>query len=192
MPSRLSCSLARRCVLLPSVLPDLNFRGGIRFGKLLEDIDAFAGNIAFMHCNDGDPNTKVPVLVTACLDRLDINFPVLDSSPRSPSPLSQPPSCPLKRTAFGGFTPPRAASFALCCPALSLARLGRTSCVRRVFALRGEERRLTGSSDVWPATYGRACVYAYLHVRSCAFVCACVVCARVAAGHPIQHMHRSP
>jgi L-cysteine desulfidase len=38
---------------------DLNFRGGIRFGKLLEDIDAFAGNIAFMHCNDGDPNTKV-------------------------------------------------------------------------------------------------------------------------------------
>ena len=54
----------------------LNFRGGLRFGKLLEDIDAFAGNIAFMHCNDGDPTTKVPVLVTACLDRLDINFPV--------------------------------------------------------------------------------------------------------------------
>jgi hypothetical protein len=58
------------------VLPDLNFRGGIRFGKLLEDIDAFAGNVAFLHCNDGDPNTKVPVLVTACLDRLDIDFPV--------------------------------------------------------------------------------------------------------------------
>jgi acyl-coenzyme A thioesterase 9 len=54
----------------------LNFRGGIRFGKLLEDIDAFAGNIAFMHCNDGDPNTKVPVLVTACLDRLDLKSPV--------------------------------------------------------------------------------------------------------------------
>ena len=68
-----------RYALLPSchvVLPDLNFRGGIRFGKLLEDIDAFAGNIAFLHCNDGDPNTKVPVLVTACLDRLDIDFPV--------------------------------------------------------------------------------------------------------------------
>jgi len=55
---------------------DLNFRGGLRFGKLLEDIDAFAGNIAFMHCNDGDPKTMAPVLVTACLDRLDIKYPV--------------------------------------------------------------------------------------------------------------------
>jgi hypothetical protein len=36
----------------------LNFRGGLRFGKLLEDIDAFAGNIAFMHCDDANPNTK--------------------------------------------------------------------------------------------------------------------------------------
>lgn len=36
----------------------LNFRGGLRFGKLLEDIDAFAGNIAFMHCDDGNPTTK--------------------------------------------------------------------------------------------------------------------------------------
>jgi acyl-CoA hydrolase len=82
----LMCSGVCRYALLPSchvtchmshvVLPDLNFRGGIRFGKLLEDIDAFAGNVAFLHCNDGDPNTKVPVLVTACLDRLDIDFPV--------------------------------------------------------------------------------------------------------------------
>eukprot|EP00277_Geminigera_cryophila_P005025 CAMPEP_0179430590 /NCGR_PEP_ID=MMETSP0799-20121207/15698_1 /TAXON_ID=46947 /ORGANISM="Geminigera cryophila, Strain CCMP2564" /LENGTH=339 /DNA_ID=CAMNT_0021207109 /DNA_START=654 /DNA_END=1673 /DNA_ORIENTATION=- len=29
-----------------------------------------------MHCNDGDPKTIVPVLVTACLDRLDIKYPV--------------------------------------------------------------------------------------------------------------------
>lgn len=29
-----------------------------------------------MHCNDGDPHTKVPVLVTACLDRVDIKSPV--------------------------------------------------------------------------------------------------------------------
>ena len=29
-----------------------------------------------MHCNDFDPNTKVPVLVTACLDRLDLKHPV--------------------------------------------------------------------------------------------------------------------
>jgi acyl-CoA hydrolase len=34
------------------------------------------GNVAFMHCNDGDPLTKVPVLVTACLDRIDIKHPV--------------------------------------------------------------------------------------------------------------------
>ncbi|EKX47624.1 hypothetical protein GUITHDRAFT_106612 [Guillardia theta CCMP2712] len=54
----------------------LNFRGGLRFALLLEDIDAFAGNIAFMHCNDGDPETIVPTLVTASLDRLDIHDPI--------------------------------------------------------------------------------------------------------------------
>lgn len=53
-----------------------NFRGGIQFGKLLEDIDAFAGNIAFLHCDDGNPETKQHRLVTASVDRLDLSFPI--------------------------------------------------------------------------------------------------------------------
>ena len=41
-----------------------------RFGLLLEDLDALAGNVAFAHCDDGDPDTPPPLLVTASVDRL--------------------------------------------------------------------------------------------------------------------------
>ena len=41
-----------------------------RFGLLLEDLDSLAGNVAFAHCDDGDPNTPAPLLVTASVDRL--------------------------------------------------------------------------------------------------------------------------
>lgn len=38
-----------------------------RKGKLFEDLDALAGNVAFVHCErDG----KVPLLVTASVDRI--------------------------------------------------------------------------------------------------------------------------
>jgi len=50
--------------------------GFFRKGKLLEDMDALAGNIAFKHC---EKDGKVPLLVTASVDkiRLSIN-PTLD------------------------------------------------------------------------------------------------------------------
>lgn len=54
----------------------LNFRGGLRFGKLLEDLDAFAGNVAFLHCDDGTPDTKQHTLVTASVDRVDVLRPI--------------------------------------------------------------------------------------------------------------------
>ena len=41
-----------------------------RFGLLLEDLDSLAGNVAFAHCDDGDPATPAPLLVTASVDRL--------------------------------------------------------------------------------------------------------------------------
>jgi len=54
----------------------LNFRGGLRFGKLLEDIDAFAGNVAFLHCDDARSDTTQHTLVTACVDRVDVMRPI--------------------------------------------------------------------------------------------------------------------
>lgn len=44
--------------------------GTMRYGKLLEDLDALAGNVAFKHANDDDPLTRLPVLVTASVDRI--------------------------------------------------------------------------------------------------------------------------
>ena len=41
-----------------------------RFGLLLEDLDSLAGNVAFAHCDDGDPSTPAPLLVTASVDHL--------------------------------------------------------------------------------------------------------------------------
>jgi acyl-coenzyme A thioesterase 9 len=32
----------------------INYQGQLRVGKLLEEIDAFAGNIAYLHCDDDD------------------------------------------------------------------------------------------------------------------------------------------
>lgn len=43
--------------------------GRIRFGKLLEDLDALAGNIAFFHVNTAGA-TAYPVIVTAAVDRI--------------------------------------------------------------------------------------------------------------------------
>ena len=42
-----------------------NFNGLIQFSKLFEDLDALAGNVAFKHCDDDDPETRMPHLVTA-------------------------------------------------------------------------------------------------------------------------------
>jgi acyl-CoA hydrolase len=44
--------------------------GGVSIGKLFEDLDAMAGNIAHTHCNDNDPNTPPLSLVTASADNI--------------------------------------------------------------------------------------------------------------------------
>jgi acyl-coenzyme A thioesterase 9 len=49
-----------------------NAWGRLRIGLLLEELDAFAGLVAYTHCDDGDARADPPTLVTASLDRLDM------------------------------------------------------------------------------------------------------------------------
>jgi acyl-coenzyme A thioesterase 9 len=44
-----------------------NFFPFILFFKMMEDLDAMAGNVAFSHVNDGDP-----LIVTAGVDRIRV------------------------------------------------------------------------------------------------------------------------
>lgn len=44
-----------------------SIHGGLRFGKLMEDLDALAASIAYRHCDDADLT-----LVTAAVDRIDL------------------------------------------------------------------------------------------------------------------------
>lgn len=52
--------------------------GRIRLGKILEDLDALAGNIAHTHADDNNPETRPLQIVTACVDRIDVlrEFPI--------------------------------------------------------------------------------------------------------------------
>lgn len=54
--------------------------GRVRIGRLLEDLDAFAGNVAFLHCDDGDPTTRLPSIVTASVDKLDLIPKFIDAN----------------------------------------------------------------------------------------------------------------
>lgn len=45
----------------------VSIHGGLRFGKLLEDLDALAASVAYLHCDDADLT-----LVTAAVDRIDL------------------------------------------------------------------------------------------------------------------------
>jgi acyl-coenzyme A thioesterase 9 len=49
-----------------------NAWGYIRKGRVLEDLDALAGNVAFHHCKDDNPNTFFPNLVTASVDNMRV------------------------------------------------------------------------------------------------------------------------
>jgi len=40
--------------------------------QLLEDLDAFAANVAHAHCDDGMANTRPVQLVTACVDSVEV------------------------------------------------------------------------------------------------------------------------
>jgi hypothetical protein len=46
--------------------------GHVRIGVLLEDLDAIAANVAFLHADDGNPTTRPPTIVTASVDKLDL------------------------------------------------------------------------------------------------------------------------
>lgn len=47
-----------------------NFNGLIQYSKLFEDFDALAGNVAIKHVDDDDPETRMPQLVTASVDKI--------------------------------------------------------------------------------------------------------------------------
>jgi len=49
--------------------------GRVRLGKILEDLDATAGNIAHAHADDNNPLTRPLQIVTACVDRVDVLRP---------------------------------------------------------------------------------------------------------------------
>ena len=44
--------------------------GNVLMGRLLEDLDALAGNVAFFHCDDGNPESPGVSLVTAAVERM--------------------------------------------------------------------------------------------------------------------------
>ncbi|KAL5990794.1 Acyl-coenzyme A thioesterase 2, chloroplastic [Asimina triloba] len=48
----------------------------VRFGKLLEDLDALAGTIAVKHCSDEDSITRPLLLVTASVDKIVVKKPI--------------------------------------------------------------------------------------------------------------------
>jgi acyl-coenzyme A thioesterase 9 len=51
--------------------------GGVRIGLLLEDMDSMAGFTAYQHIDDGDNTTLPPVLVTATVEAIHFNQPIL-------------------------------------------------------------------------------------------------------------------
>lgn len=50
----------------------ISIHGGIRIGKLLEDLDALAASIAYAHCHYGPGRDTEVMLVTAAVDRMEI------------------------------------------------------------------------------------------------------------------------
>lgn len=57
----------------------VNFRGHLRFGRILEELDFFAGTIAYLHCSDGSSTdvAALPTIVTASIDRVELlRFPL--------------------------------------------------------------------------------------------------------------------
>ncbi|XP_004287159.1 PREDICTED: acyl-coenzyme A thioesterase 9, mitochondrial-like [Fragaria vesca subsp. vesca] len=51
---------------------------GVRIGKLLEDLDALAGTIAYKHCCNEDGTTRPLLLVTASVDKMVLKKPIRD------------------------------------------------------------------------------------------------------------------
>ncbi|KAI9245301.1 HotDog domain-containing protein [Sporodiniella umbellata] len=60
----------------PELLDQYIFSNGkIRTGKLLEDLDALAGAIAYKHIDNHDPDASPVTVVTASVDRFDLFLP---------------------------------------------------------------------------------------------------------------------
>ena len=54
----------------------VNFYNGVRLSKVLEDLDALAGSVAYLHADDGNPETEPLLIVTASVDRIDLLQPL--------------------------------------------------------------------------------------------------------------------
>lgn len=52
----------------------VNIYGGIRFGKIMEDLDVFAATCAYMHCGTSTTNGDKLTIVTAAVDRIDVHM----------------------------------------------------------------------------------------------------------------------
>lgn len=52
----------------------VNIIGGIRFGKILEDLDVFAATCAYMHCGTSTAKGEKLTIVTAAVDRIDVHM----------------------------------------------------------------------------------------------------------------------
>ena len=52
----------------------VNIFGGIRFGKIMEDLDVFAATCAYMHCGTSTRNGEKLTIVTAAVDRIDMHM----------------------------------------------------------------------------------------------------------------------
>ncbi|KAG0007161.1 Acyl-coenzyme A thioesterase 9, mitochondrial [Modicella reniformis] len=49
----------------------INVAGSLKYGKIMEDLDALAGAIAYKHADDGKPDSMPLTVVTASVDRID-------------------------------------------------------------------------------------------------------------------------
>jgi acyl-coenzyme A thioesterase 9 len=47
--------------------------GHVRIGRILEDLDSLAGYIAYQHCDDDDPSTRPPLLVTVGVEKITLH-----------------------------------------------------------------------------------------------------------------------
>ncbi|KAF9897719.1 hypothetical protein BX616_005101, partial [Lobosporangium transversale] len=54
----------------------INVGGTLRHGKIMEDLDALAGAIAYKHADDGKPDSSPITIVTASVDRIDLLKPL--------------------------------------------------------------------------------------------------------------------
>lgn len=50
----------------------INFYGGIRFGRIMEDLDTFGVLISYTHCTQGTENKSPICIVTALVDRIEL------------------------------------------------------------------------------------------------------------------------